>query len=139
MHSIRFSLSRSRRSGFALLAALGFLAALFIVVIAANASLVSSLHQGKRAARNRQALEISRAAATLYARTGTAPATLDGYSINGVAVANSDAVSTTQPTQPQPDDFVLEISSGASGMRTVWRPYDSPQGKSVILLDRQEI
>jgi len=128
---------RHHRSGFALFAAMGFLAVMFIVITAANTSFLDRIAQDKRVERRRQALDISRAVAIGYLKNGETPAMLSGYECTVEALSTTDPVASTAPTQSSQSAVTVQVRKGQSGLLTRW---NMPAGQaSIVMLEQREI
>ncbi len=121
-----------RSKGFALLAALGFLAVLFIIISALDNSVLFSLSHRKQQQQNRQAVEISRAAAVQYVLTGARDLRIEEYQSR----ISAESAATTQATQ---EVFEVLVEGKGVKMRTSWRKADDGEQKRVILVGRGEM
>lgn len=122
-----------RSKGFALLAALGFLAVLFIIISALDNSVLFSLSHCKQQQQNRQAVEISRTAAMQYVLTGAHDLKIEEYQSR---ISAESAATTQQATQ---DVFEVLVEGKGVKMRTSWRKAVDGEQKRVILVGRGEM
>lgn len=117
MHSSSLILHRHGKSrGVALIAALGFVAALFILISAMNYALLNRLNQAHRQQQDRQLLEIARAAALDFGMDGQADLELDDYEVKFLSAADDSAVAGSAGTE-----FVVVVQNDREALRTVWR------------------
>jgi hypothetical protein len=139
---------RRSRQGFALAAALGVLAGLFVLVVAANSAVQGTMRQGKRRETLRNDLAVSEAAvgralALRASSAGTAQpyeCEIDGTpcSVRLEALAPSDGLYQSGGLAPRSGDLRVETTVGPPirATRIVWLINAAPDSRRMILLER---
>jgi hypothetical protein len=145
------SAARNRaRRGFALIAAIGVLAALFLIVVAADSAVNRGLHQSRRASSISKNLALCEAAAQMAVREylaaqrqdaepeGAATLTLAGAKIATElqALTETDVLYSKGIFSYRPGDFWVETEIEGK-MGAVWLINARNGRKRVVLLERE--